>query len=294
MNFAIILNVLFNLWGSFNEIAETNRLKAEAETAYDQGNFSLSAQKYSVMIEIYNITDERVKMNLAHSYYYLHDTVNAEFHYKKLNKSAQPGINSVSNHQLGVIAAANKDYQTALKYFRLALKSDPNNEAARYNYELIKKKNEQNEKKNPDKDKNKQKENQQQNDQSEMMENDDSPSGGKTSTGTHDEQGKSGESEKSVQNNKGKEQKNKGEGEKNKSIDNSRQGDEEEEYNELMPDEKGNRKRDALISQRLKLMNMSEDKAKLILESMKNSEIQYLQQIKKKGKAKYDKDKPDW
>jgi Ca-activated chloride channel homolog len=293
MSFAIIINVLFRLWGSFNEIAETNRLKAEAEAAYDQNNFSLSAQKYSAMIEIYNITDERIKMNLAHSYYYLQDTVNAEFHYKKLSKSGHPGINSVSNHQLGVIAAANKDYQTALKYFRLALKSDPNNEAARYNYELIKKKNEQNEKKNADKDKNKQKENQQ-NEQSEMMENDDSPSGGKTSTGAHDEQGKSGESEKPVQNNKGKEQKNKGEGEKNKSTDNSGQGDEEEENNELKPDEKGNRKRDALISQRLKLMNMNEDKAKMILEAMKNSEIQYLQQIKRKGKAKYDKDKPDW
>jgi Ca-activated chloride channel family protein len=71
-------------------------------------------------------------------------------------------------------------------------------------------------------------------------------------------------------------------------------GSEEDDNNELKPDEKGKRKRDALISQRLKIMNMSEDKARMILDAMKNSEIQYLQQIKKKGKPKYDKDKPDW
>jgi Ca-activated chloride channel family protein len=127
-----------------------------------------------------------------------------------------------------------------------------------------------------------------------MMENDDSPSGGKATTGSHDDQGKRGESETSVQNNKGNQKKNKEEGEKNKASDASRHGDEQEEYNELKPDEKGNRKRNALISQRLKLMNMSEDKAKMILDAMKNSEIQYLQQMKKKGKTRYDKDKPDW
>ncbi|HXA02603.1 MAG TPA: hypothetical protein VNW99_11485 [Cytophagaceae bacterium] len=293
MRFAIIilLNIFFSLWGRFTQIADVNKLKQEAESAYSLKEYGISIVKYNTLINSYNNTDERVRMNLAHSYYFLNDSINAEVHYIKLSKSLNAKLNSVSNHQLGMIATANKEYLHALKYFRQALKADPENEAARYNYELIKKKLEENEKKNPaEQDKNKQKDH---TDQSEMMENDDNPSGDKGKSANHDGKGKPGQNQQSVQNNNGILEKSKGEGEKNKNRNKSGQGD-IEENNELKPDEKGKSKRDALISQRLKQMNMSEDKARMILEAMKNSEIQYLQQIKKKGKPKYDKDKPDW
>ena len=39
---------------------------------------------------------------------------------------------------------------------------------------------------------------------------------------------------------------------------------------------------------------MSEEKAKMILEAMKNQEIQYLQQNKRKATKQRDKTKPDW
>jgi Ca-activated chloride channel homolog len=41
-------------------------------------------------------------------------------------------------------------------------------------------------------------------------------------------------------------------------------------------------------------MEMSEEKAQMILEAMKNQEIQYLQQNKRKATKPKDKGKPDW
>jgi Ca-activated chloride channel family protein len=214
MRFVIILAIFLSLFSRFTQIADANRLKTEAESAYTLKKYNISIIKYNTLINSYNNTDEHVRMNLAHCYYYLHDSINAEFHYIKLSKSSNKKLNSVSNHQLGIIAASNKEYQLALKYFRQALKADPQNEAARYNYELIKKKLEEKEKKNPP-DKNKDKQNQN-NDESEMIENDDSPSGGKGKPGKHDDQGKAGQSQESVQSNNGNQEKSKGEGEKNK------------------------------------------------------------------------------
>ncbi len=49
-----------------------------------------------------------------------------------------------------------------------------------------------------------------------------------------------------------------------------------------------------IIRQKLKQMNLTEEKAQMILDAMKNSEIQYIQQRKKHVEAKEDKNLPDW
>jgi Ca-activated chloride channel family protein len=41
-------------------------------------------------------------------------------------------------------------------------------------------------------------------------------------------------------------------------------------------------------------MNISPEKAEMILEAMRNGEIQYIQQQKRKATEKQDKGKPDW
>jgi len=41
-------------------------------------------------------------------------------------------------------------------------------------------------------------------------------------------------------------------------------------------------------------MNISEDMAKMILEAMKNNEVQYIQQQKRKPTKNPDSTKPDW
>lgn len=47
-------------------------------------------------------------------------------------------------------------------------------------------------------------------------------------------------------------------------------------------------------SQRLEDLRMSEEKARMILEAMKNQELQYLQQKKRKATQPRDRTKPDW
>ena len=47
-------------------------------------------------------------------------------------------------------------------------------------------------------------------------------------------------------------------------------------------------------SDKLEEMNISEEKAKMILEALKNSEIQYIQQNRRKPTKRKDSDKPDW
>ena len=41
-------------------------------------------------------------------------------------------------------------------------------------------------------------------------------------------------------------------------------------------------------------MNMTENQAKMVLDAMKSTEVQYLQQSQKRASKKSDKTKPDW
>lgn len=47
-------------------------------------------------------------------------------------------------------------------------------------------------------------------------------------------------------------------------------------------------------SEKLQELNLTEEKARMILEAMKNNEIQYIQQNKRKATKKPDSNKPDW
>ena len=53
-------------------------------------------------------------------------------------------------------------------------------------------------------------------------------------------------------------------------------------------------KKDNFNPEKLKDMKVTEEKAKMILEAMKNQEVQYLQQNKRKATKPKDKGKPDW
>lgn len=47
-------------------------------------------------------------------------------------------------------------------------------------------------------------------------------------------------------------------------------------------------------SEKLEELNLTEEKARMILEAMKNNEIQYIQQNKRQATKKPDSNKPDW
>jgi len=130
-----------------SKIGKINSAKAEAKKAYLSGDFKTAIQKYSYLIDSLGVTEDEVRANLASAYFQLNDTAKAQSTYQQLTQSPNKRISSVANQQLGVIANNKEKLEEALSYFKSALKAAPENNEARYNYEVVKKKLEEKEKK---------------------------------------------------------------------------------------------------------------------------------------------------
>lgn len=296
---AIILTV--TLWGGFNDIATINSLKKQAKEAYNKGDYEAALSQYKLLTDSLGISDESLKLNLANTYYKLNDTTKAVNAYSNLLASNDRSVKSVAHQQLGIIKNRAKQFEEALSHFKESLKADPTNNDSRYNYELLKKVLEE------------QKQNQQQNkDQNQDQKNKDQQQKDKQDQQNKDQQKQDQENkdqknqdQKDQQDKNKQDQENK-EGEQEKDKD--KQGQEEdkkegeEKKDEQKPEPKEGEQNDdkqqsdkmPSLSDKLKEMKISEEKAKMILEAMKNNEIQYIQQNKRKATKKKDPDKPDW
>jgi outer membrane biosynthesis protein TonB len=84
--------------------------------------------------------------------------------------------------------------------------------------------------------------------------------------------------------------------EEEKKKDQEKKPEDEKDKQEQKPEDKPEEKKETPpdVSEKLKQMQMDEQKARMILEAMKNQEIQYLQQNKRKATKPKDKNKPDW
>ena len=72
-------------------------------------------------------------------YFHEQDTTNAMQYYSRVLASENDNLRSVAYQQMGVIQQMKQKMNEALNAFKNALKSNPANEDARYNYELLKK-----------------------------------------------------------------------------------------------------------------------------------------------------------
>lgn len=124
---------------SLTNVSQRNTLKYEAMAAYNQKKYDLALQKYQTLATISFNLEPEVRLNLAHTYFFVNDTTNALIEYKKLTKISEIEISSSALIQLGVIEAQLGDSLEALNLFKIALQNDNQNKVARYNYELIKK-----------------------------------------------------------------------------------------------------------------------------------------------------------
>ena len=132
------LLLLLLLWIDPNKIGKVNKAKTEAKNAFQRGEFKNAVAQYKTLVDSLGVKEDEVTMNLAHSYFQLNDTVNAKNSYSSLTTSPNAKIKSLANQQLGVLANREGKFEEALNYFRNALKTDPTNEEARYNYEMVK------------------------------------------------------------------------------------------------------------------------------------------------------------
>jgi hypothetical protein len=275
-----VLSVLLMLVALFidpTKIGKINTLKAEAKKAYQSGDYQTAIQKYRYLVDSLQVQEDEVLLNLANAYFQTNDTTQALRQYQSLTQSSKAKLRSKAEQQLGVMANRAGKSEEALNHFKQAIKNDPTNEDARYNYELLKKKLEEKKKQEQQKrDKNK---DQQQNKEEERKDKKDQEK---------QDQKKEQEQKKDEQN---KDQEQKDQQEKKNEEQKKKEEQEQQEQKENKEEKKEN---NPSVSEKLRQMEMSEEKAKMILEAMKNQEIQYLQQNKRKATKPKDKGKPDW
>lgn len=285
-----------------DRIARINELKEEAREAYNAGDYETALQNYRYLVDSMQVSDDKIMLNMANALYQLKDTTSAINAYQSVTGSTDREISSVAHQQMGILSNRTGNYQEALDHFKQALKRNPANEDARYNYELLKKvldeqkkkeeeeqqqeKQDQEDKKDEDQEDKEEQQDQQQKDQQKQQDEEGEQQDEQEQQ--QQEQSEEGEEDQEQQQ-KDSEQTKDGEEEKESRQEKEGTPEEQEER-----DQQENEARRQEIAERLKDMKISEEKARMILEAMKNNEIQYIQQNKRKATKRKDSSKPDW
>jgi hypothetical protein len=272
----ILLAVFFT--NDITRIAEINKRKKAAKEAYEAGNYQLAIEQYRFLIDSLEVNEEEVLLNLSNSYFNTSDSVSARKNYSMLTSSDNNEIRSRAYQQLGVMDFADQNLETALQNFKQSLKAEPSNEEARYNYELLKKILKEQEEQQQQQQDQEQEENQENQENQEQQQNEDQQQG--------EEEGEQQEQEQQEQ---------EGDQENQEQQEQQQQEQEQEQEGEQQEEEEGEQKEDPMFdTEQLEELNISEEKARMILEAMKNNEIQYIQQNKRKATQPRKSGKPDW
>ena len=246
-----IIIILLNI----NNIDEINRLTKEAEIYFKNEEYDKSIANYKILIDSFDVTNEKIYLNLAHSHFLSNDTAKALENYTYATITDNNKIKSIAFQQIGNINESRNKLEEALDFYKESIISDNNNIDSKFNYELVKKKiqeQKENKQEKPDEKNNKEDKKEDKKENSENKKNDEK--------GNKDEQ----EKEK-----------------------NEPQEDKNEQKNSENSDNES-------LEEKLKKINMSKKKAEMILNALNNNEFQYIQQLKRKPKKKKDTTKPDW
>jgi hypothetical protein len=271
MKYLIAYILLFIVADDINEIATINRIKDEAAKAYNDGNYQEAIKNYSFLYDSLGENNDKILLNLSNAYFNAQDTSNAQFHYAKLTESTDHSIKSIAHQQLGIIANKMGKYDVALDEFKNSLRADPGNNDSRYNYELLKRlmqDNQQEQNQNQDQ-QNKDQQNQQEQDQEQEQQQ------------QQQDQQNEEDQEQQQQNQQNQQQEEEQEQEQQQQEQQESEEENQEEQAQPQPQE-------------TEEMEISEEMARMILEALRNNEIQYIQQNKKKAKKPKDNSKPDW
>lgn len=262
--------------GDINKISQVNRLKKNAQNALEEKNFAEAISNYSLLLDSMQIQDDSIQLNLSNAYLLNQDTANAIASYQKIAGSHNDYIRSIANQQLGVVTAEQRKFDEALDYLKSSLKADPENTEARYDYEWVKNQKEQEEQQNQDQQDQEDKQDQNKDDQ--QQENQEN----KNEENENKDQEKQEEKEQEKQK------------EEEQNAENEEQQQEQNSEEEQSPEEQEKQAQQEELNEKLQEMNLTEEKAQMILEAMKNSEVQYLQQQKKKPKRAPNPNLPNW
>jgi Ca-activated chloride channel family protein len=310
MKYLVLITILLATLTDPTSIGKINRVKKEAQEAYLKADFQTAIKKYSYLVDSLQIDEAEVRINLANAYFQVKDSARAQTTYQGLLDTPNTTIRSKAYQQLGVLHHQQGNLEAALYQFKEAIKADPKNGSARYDYEMLKKKlnDKQEQEKNQDQQNKDQKQDQDQNKDKNKDQKQDQDQDQQRDKDKKDKE--KDQQSKQDQNNADKNQDQKDKGQQDKSEDqkesdkkdqNKNDASENEdkekddgESSEQQTKEAQDRKRKEEIKKSLEEMNISEETARMIMEAMKNNEVQYLQQNQRKATQSRDKSKPDW
>jgi hypothetical protein len=136
----LFLFLAFAPLDGLQRIALRNQFALQAESAYNKKNYLQAAALYERVRQTKGQTPSpAVLLNLAHSYFQLHEYSRASPLYRALLKTQDPKMLSLVTTQLSIIEAEEGNFTKAVNYSIQAMKADETNDAARYNYELLQK-----------------------------------------------------------------------------------------------------------------------------------------------------------
>lgn len=295
-----LLTIVLLMAPVFNEIAEINQHKKQAKEAYVNGDYESALAHYTYLVDSLGVNEPEVLLNLGNTYYKLQDTTAAISAYARVNNNGEAPIQSIAKQQNGILFNKSKKPEEALAYFKQALKDDPTNEDARYNYELLKKALEKQKEEEENQDEEQQDENQENQDQQDQEQQDqEQQNEDQENQENQDQEQESEDSDQKKEDKEGEESDEQDEdaedSEESENSEEKKEQEEGEDGEQQDQEDKENKDEDLNnINEKLKDMKISEEKARMILEAMKNNEIQYFQQNKRKPTKKADPNKPDW
>lgn len=111
-----------------------------AEQLYRSKKYPEALQAYKTLLDKHQEEMPQIRYNIAQCYMHLDSTEAAiNFLLQVSGTNAEASLKSSSLNYLGFLYIKKEKKREALSFFQKALKENPNNEEARYNYELLKK-----------------------------------------------------------------------------------------------------------------------------------------------------------
>ena len=130
-----------------NNISKINKLTKNAEKAFKEKNYKVAINDYNILIDSFNISNEKIHLNLAHSYLLSNDTLKAIENYNMASITNNNKIKSIAYQQLGNINESKNKLKNATEFYKKSILSNNSNFDSKYNYELVTKKLKEQEKK---------------------------------------------------------------------------------------------------------------------------------------------------
>ena len=130
-----------------NDISKINKLTKNAEKAFKEKNYKIAINDYNTLIDSFNISNEKIHLNLAHSYLLSNDTLKAIENYNMASITNNNKIKSIAYQQLGNINESKNKLKNAAEFYKKSILSNNSNLDSKYNYELVTKKLKEQEKK---------------------------------------------------------------------------------------------------------------------------------------------------